>query len=587
VNARPGGPAWSDEASEAFLEAARRAEARVAETAAAIVALNTENDAFQARHEARLSQRFDQLRDRVLLSSTHTLEALDRALEVARAGGRADTLVADAMFVRNLLSRILQEEGAAAASAGPAAVAAVAPAAPASPDVRTEDTLEVYEVADKGGVDEAPTVSDAPAPASARGVASRGWMETQSDLPASVPPAAASSAVADDDAADATVVLEGPEAQLVRPAPRVPDTAARPAANRVTAPASAPVPRPPIAPPPAPRRDARPRPAAPTPAAEAAPIASHPAAPARPARAPGRHRPALGLVAVVVLAGILGAEVWRRRAPEPPVAPPPSTAPRGEATPLPIEEYTVVSPKPEEGEPPTSPDGPGEGPVAERTPPPPPSPSLSSSGDAPPEAGPSTAPPPPTPPPVSIRVANLLGEARTATASRDYDTAITKYDEALKLDPENVGARRGLLRARGERAAIGRFFQAQFTMCDTPKGETCDRRELDCKLVYTITPAKPVQGDPYTVEVGVFNIGEKALKIRSLSATLSVSGTKAPHPITTLVKEIPRGARNLLIARVQDVWPPGTTSWWMEVSLTNQKGDTYRAQYTWELPKAP
>ena len=79
--------------------------------------------------------------------------------------------------------------------------------------------------------------------------------------------------------------------------------------------------------------------------------------------------------------------------------------------------------------------------------------------------------------------------------------------------------------------------------------------------------------------------GEKSLKIQSPTALLFRNGAQGPHLLTDLGGPIARGERKP-VALVEDTWTPGTTSWWLEVTVKDQKGDSYRAQFTWELPKS-
>src|SRR5712691_1463848 len=105
------------EGEDAFLEAASRANSRMAEAASAIVALNADNVVFRDEVEARLSERFERLRDRVLLSSKEAVAALDRALEATLAQAGAAPLFADAVRVRTQLSGLLRDEQHAKAPA--------------------------------------------------------------------------------------------------------------------------------------------------------------------------------------------------------------------------------------------------------------------------------------------------------------------------------------------------------------------------------------------------------------------------------------------------------------------------------------
>ncbi|HEY8152423.1 MAG TPA: nucleotide exchange factor GrpE, partial [Vicinamibacteria bacterium] len=99
------------DSSETFRQATRLAEDRIAEVAAAMSALKTENEAFRDRLEGQLSENYEKRHERLLLSSVQTLEAMDRAIEAARNSDAAESLISGVMLVRTQLFRILQEEG--------------------------------------------------------------------------------------------------------------------------------------------------------------------------------------------------------------------------------------------------------------------------------------------------------------------------------------------------------------------------------------------------------------------------------------------------------------------------------------------
>ena len=110
ANQREGGLNATDPL-ETFRQAARLAEDRIAEVAAATSALKADNDTFRARLERQLSEKYEQRREHLLLSSVQTLEAMDRAIEAARKSDAAESLISGVMLVRTQLFRILQEEG--------------------------------------------------------------------------------------------------------------------------------------------------------------------------------------------------------------------------------------------------------------------------------------------------------------------------------------------------------------------------------------------------------------------------------------------------------------------------------------------
>ena len=87
-------------------------------------------------------------------------------------------------------------------------------------------------------------------------------------------------------------------------------------------------------------------------------------------------------------------------------------------------------------------------------------------------------------------------------------------------------------------------------------------------------------------EVALERIGEKAFDVRSLEAVIKSDGAEAQPSVERLGNEIRKG-ESKLIARVTGVWRLGTTSWSLEATVADQKGDRYRAQYWWEPPSPP
>src|SRR5262249_48877094 len=143
-----------------------------------------------------------------------------------------------------------------------------------------------------------------------------------------------------------------------------------------------------------------------------------------------------------------------------------------------------------------------------------------------------------------------------------------------------------------------RFFIIQPTVRDVAQARTSDncdplwggmtcgkRSELDCKLEYAITPTVPVPGQPFHIEVTAVNTGEKTFKVQSPAAVVARKGDRAAQPSAPLATELGRGETRT-IGRIEGVWTSGTTSWWAEATVKDQKGDSYRAQFIWEL-KAP
>ena len=463
-----------------LLEAARRAEGRTAEVLAAMAGLDAETAAFEDRLQARLAQRLDQLRDRLLLSSGQTLQALDRALEATRTLGQRIPLMADAIRVRRQLAGLLDDETETCGDTrDPLATLVEMPAGPsAAPAPRLS----------------AETLSDAPAPASWR-AAARTHVRPSETI---------------EDRVGATLVVAEPEAAVLRPAAKAPVKVPHAAA------------RPPI------HRDESRR----------------------------------GVVAAVLftLLGILvvrGAligpwlgtaavkpEAARRPAPPPDIPEEIQKVPPHSVT----EDSAPLPPASREAR------GPQTGPMK---------PPIAAPGSGPRRVDTPAAPPLP-PPPLPADAAEGPTEPAPATTARDAPAI-----------------------------APSRFFQTQATVRDVAKASTggscgpwdgpCAKaRVLDCKLEYTLTPAVPVPGQPVRIEVMAINTGEKTLKVQSLTAVVAVNGDQTPHPIVAVAKDLGRGERKV-IGQVEDVWKPGTNSWWLEATVKDQKGDSYRAQFTWEL----
>jgi molecular chaperone GrpE (heat shock protein) len=350
------------------------------------------------------------------------------------------------------------------------------------------------------------------------------------------------------------------------------------------------------------------RPASVTPAAMKTDpgIASSPPRPG-PGPPAGRRGFYLGLAfVIVVLLGALGFELWllvHRRPPEasavPPEAPTTTLAAAAVAAPPTTppatiqEEVTVVTPPAPAATPagvaPTS--APATLAAVRGATPPPASPPTSRPGSAPPTpsapraAHATVAPPAPLNP-----VPGLMALAGQAVAAKKFDEAIARYNEVLKLEPQNAEAAEGKLRAAGDRASMGRYFLTAVTMSEGKAsgggikgfdGGNVVKSQCECALMYEIAPPNPVQGQPYVVSVFLRNDSKKDIKPQSIAATVTVNGAPSSRPVALTAKEIAKGQR-VMVGRIEDTWRVGTTSWAMEAAV-GAGGNTYRAQLTWEL----
>ena len=436
---------------------------------------------------------------------------------------------------------------------------------------------------------------------------------------------AAPAPVSEDDAA---TVMFKPAAAPAAPKPAAPP-AAPPAPPRATAAAKPAAPAAPAAPPAAkpaagarPPAEARPA-AAKAPAAAKTPAGSRPAAPApkarveRPAAAPaaapaaprgggGSKAPLIAGAGVLVL--VLGVAAWwftrtpaAPTAEASPVAPPPVSA----ATPPPV---AVAPPVTEAAAPPET-----QPPVAEATPipeavtvvrSPSPSPRVAAGLPTPPgpKAGatpPGQKPPAATPPPVNpaqqtaAAVANLMSPAHTATEAKNYDAAVSMYDEVLKLEPGNAAATSGRTAAINARNASRKTFVAGRTVVSTEQkakgglsgfdGADVVQKSADFsgRLEFAMNPPNVKPGDSYRLTVALVNDGKKAIKISGMTYSFTVNGNKTGNPIMPKVKEV-APAQRVVLEELPGQLPTDATSWVAEVLVTANKGDSLKNQLTWK-----
>jgi hypothetical protein len=677
---------------------------------AATSALKADNETLRDRLEGELSEKFEKRRERLLLSSVQTLEAMDRAIEAARNSDAAEALISGVMLVRTQLFRILQEEGLERVSvlglpfdrrsaelvrrrsvtdpdhdglvveelqgghqlrghiirrakvvvgefvdeaAGPTVVArgkdepsAAPPAPPLEPPavepaveppplplVIKEDTAPVEVAAEEPIVVEdwsEPTHPGTPA-------ALLGLPVMKPAAGAAVTPAASDALPAPEEAdnsAHATMVLGEAAATFVRPpAPAPPTHGATAAAHapdpieetqenaeplvRAVAKETQPVPRPRpqgrpsgLGPPRVrtgpvpPQRDRSPvYEAVPTsPSEPAVPRPPTPTSPGVAAATPagGGRGPAVAVIAgtALLLVAVIGWWALARRS-----KPGDTAAAVAEASPLaaspvapvapPVipEDVTVVAPATNEAASPGLPSpgaatAPGAE-VAAGTPATVPTPAV--------VAAPTTTRPAPPAPVAPVNpVPGLMAQAEQAMAAKRYNDAIARFNDVLKLEPENAEAATRKLHAQGDRASLGRYFFTAVTMSEGKAsggglkgfdGGSVVKSQCECALTYEVDPTNPVQGERYAVSIFLRNDSKKDIKPQSIAASVTVNGSSSNRPLSLVTKEVKRGQKTL-IGRLDDTWTVGTTSWSMEAAVS-AGGNTYRAQLTWELRVPP
>ncbi len=396
-------------------------------------------------------------------------------------------------------------------------------------------------------------------------------------------------------AAEATVLFSPPAEPTVMLAPRVePKLTAPPAPPKAVAPPRA-------APPPV---AARPRREPVAPARPRTPPADRSTPP--PARSSGGSSGMLyagiGLVALLVLGGG-GWAVWRfvLNKPKPPVVdatPVPSTLaqaippPVVHATPEPVLATPEPTPVPQAATPP---------PVAATlaTPAPKASPTPSPSPTASPKKGvPTPAPTATTSGPSaevvrSQQVAGLMTQAEAALSARQYDTAIDRFDEVLRLDPQNAKAIGDRVSAVSLRDAAKKRFVPGRTVVNTAKasggiagfdsGDVAVQKAPDFlgRIEFEMSPASGIKaGDPYTLKFFLVNEGKKGIRIQGVMVSTMINGSGAGTPLTSSAKEVAPQQRAQL-AEVSGSWKDGTTAWSTELLVTANKGDTLKNQISW------
>jgi pSer/pThr/pTyr-binding forkhead associated (FHA) protein len=480
--------------------------------------------------------------------------------------------------------------------AAPTPRPAAAPLPPPVPDhdLNNEDddaATVVFRRADEAVV--APPFAPPPAPA---------------PPPPPTPPAAASPPTP---AAPAPVIPRPPKVAAPPPSatPR-PPAEARPAA-RVTPPAPAPPPTPAARPAaPAPRARAE-RPAAP-----AAPVVSPEAT--APLRGGGSGKGALIAGGAVVVAALAFAVYWFTRpapstvaeaTPAPPVtqaAPPVTEA----AAPVAAEPPLTQAAAPPETLPPAPIAAATPAPVAAATPvpvapavvrSPVPSPRVAAAivppgqrpGQRPPAVA--TARPAPAGPTAAQQAAaaasNLLAQAKAAADAKNYDAAVSMYDEVLKLEPQNGPASAGRTAALAARTASRRTFVSSRTVVQTeqkskgPAGfDTADvsvkSPDFQGRLEFAMNPPTVKPGEPYKLQIALVNEGKKPIKISGMTFTVTTNGQKSGNPIAPRVKEVAPSQRAVL-EELPGVFPQANT-WMAEVLVTANKGDSLKNQITWK-----
>jgi hypothetical protein len=206
-------------------------------------------------------------------------------------------------------------------------------------------------------------------------------------------------------------------------------------------------------------------------------------------------------------------------------------------------------------------------------------------------ATPTPAPAGPSPEQVRAQqVAQLLQQAEAAATGGNFDNAVRLYDQVLGLDSGNARAQAGKQTAAATAAALEKTFSPGRTAYASPsKGggpagfDTAEVGDPDYvgELEFQVTPARVKPGDSFTVRVALANSGKKPIKIEQLSVTTAVNGSSQRGNATPRAGQVSPGQR-AVVHEQSGTWDAGTQSWYLEVLVSSDRGDTYRSRLTWK-----
>ena len=313
-----------------------------------------------------------------------------------------------------------------------------------------------------------------------------------------------------------------------------------------------------------------------------------------------------GFAGVLVVAG-LGWAVWRFLSPGPaPTAPRPSGTPALAAARLPSPATPAPTPVPSEPESTATPPLAAPLPTPQAalptpTPVPTPTPRATPTPSAAPRSIPTpaaSAPPAEAQraPQTAAQAQALVGEAETALGARQYDVAVSRLDEALRLEPANARAtalradavrRRDLARRRfvpGRTAVLTQKAQKEdgsLAGFDTGDADLRKAPDFQGRVEFEMSPASGLEpGDAWTLRVFVVNEGKKPIRVQGLTVGTAVNGTTTSGSAAPRSRDIAPQQR-ALVGEVTGSWREGTTSWATDVAITANKGDSLKNTIAW------
>ena len=206
----------------------------------------------------------------------------------------------------------------------------------------------------------------------------------------------------------------------------------------------------------------------------------------------------------------------------------------------------------------------------------------------------------------------LLTEGERALEAQSFDTAIARYDEALKLDPRNALARMGrttAVSARVARAPVARTPAKASFVAERTAAESVETRPdsalanafeesptipvtrdtqpalLPGRIEFKTEPATVGPGERYKLEVRFVNTGSAPIEIKDMLVTTTVNGRKSGGPVPPSVSTVAPGQGSAVLS-VSDTLREDLRSWSIEIVLRTSRGESYRNRLVWTAAAA-
>lgn len=195
-------------------------------------------------------------------------------------------------------------------------------------------------------------------------------------------------------------------------------------------------------------------------------------------------------------------------------------------------------------------------------------------------------------------VASLVADGESAFSQGKLDEAGSRFADALALDPDNPGARKGKARAATTRLGLTRTLVPDLASSEGAEGKIKqmdgfeDVEELNVKRAVRVPGRAELDsstghlkpGDSYTVSIYLRNQSKKKkrnIKISNVNVHRIVNDkdstvTLAWNPVEVLPNQ--RG----LVATLTAPWEDDVSSWILSVRLLSESGDIYENRLVWK-----